>query len=119
TRQLLAVLANSPSAVQRQKAADELANSTANRDADVIQALITAARRDPMPSGRSACGRCLVRIRGNTLPGMNALVELKNDTDAAVRTEAEQALFQLASCTPGSRATSATQPIIATTPRGN
>jgi HEAT repeat protein len=61
----------------------------------VVESLTKSARDDPAATVRAACVHALAHMKVNT-PDVTALMQgLKNDRDARVRHEAEQALDAL------------------------
>jgi HEAT repeat protein len=87
----VAVLANSPSAEQREMAAHTLGAFDRWGDMTVVQGLITAARRDSVPQVRAASVRALGRMSNRSAAVLSAVHALRGDPDPLVRSEAERA----------------------------
>ncbi len=93
TPQLLAVLRDSLYPSQREWAADSLASQRGSQSqAQVVSALISAAKDDPAPTVRAGCVRAIAQLQITSTPAVAALQALKNDPDARVRREVELAL---------------------------
>src|SRR5262249_55631420 len=94
--QLIFKLKESLDPSQREWAAERLSVQDARKNTEVVPAVVQAAREDPAPTVRAGCIRALVRLKANSEPVVEALRALKNDSDAHVQHEAEQALATLA-----------------------
>jgi hypothetical protein len=81
---------------QREWAAERLSGQDARKNGEMVPALVQGAREDPAPTVRAGCIRALVRLKANSEPVVEALRALKNDRDAHVQHEAEEALATLA-----------------------
>jgi hypothetical protein len=92
---LLGILQQSPYPAQRSWAANELATYNWRAQPHVLQIMLLAARQDPAASVRANCVYCLGRMNASTEPVVNTLLALKNDADASVRQEVDQALNRL------------------------
>jgi len=93
--QLLATLKDSLYPSQREMAVEQLRERNWRMQPQVVESLTKSARDDPAATVRAACVRALGYMKVNT-PDVAALVQgLKNDRDARVRHEAEQALDAL------------------------
>jgi hypothetical protein len=99
-QELMVTLRDSLYPSQREWAADQLSAPMWQNDAQVVQALTTAAKEDPAPLVRAGCVHALARMRINTVPVVAVVQALKNDPDPRVRTEAEQALSDLGVTSP-------------------
>jgi hypothetical protein len=110
TPRLLALLRESLYPSQREWAADCLAGHDGRREPQVVQGLLAAAREDPAATVRAGCVRSLARLKVNTPPVVAAVRALKDDADALVRQEAEQALAGLEAA-PAPRMDSAVRPV--------
>lgn len=93
--QLLGVLFQSPYPAQREWAALNLAALDLRAEPEVLQALLTAAQKDPAASVRAGCVQCMVRQNLTAQPVLQTLHTLKSDPDPRVRTDAEHALIRL------------------------
>jgi hypothetical protein len=82
---LLKMLEESDYPSQREWAADQLAVQSARSSPQVVDALMTAARKDPAATVRSCCVRCLARIGVQTTPMTSLLKDLQKDPDPRVR----------------------------------
>jgi hypothetical protein len=81
----------------REWAAENLADANAQMHPEVVDALLNGARHDSAPSVRAACVRSLAKLNSRTDAVVSTLHSLKDDTDARVRHEVEQALATLGS----------------------
>ncbi len=102
--QLMSVLQQSPYPAQREWAALNLASQDPRAHPEVVDALLTAARKDPAASVRVGCVACLgtvlarqphLMLGANAPPVLSTLHALKSDSDPRVRQEAEHALIHL------------------------
>jgi hypothetical protein len=93
--QLMGVLRDSLYPSERECAADALAKVDWRTNPHVVQAIVTAARQDPAPTVRAACVHCLAGMNANTVAVLETVRALRMDTDARVRSEAEQAMISL------------------------
>jgi hypothetical protein len=99
--QLLAVLRDSLYPSQREWAADSLAAQRGSHSQpQVVAGLLSAAKEDPAPTVRAGCVRAIAQLKINTLPAVAVVQSLKNDPDARVRREVEQALPVLTAVQP-------------------
>jgi hypothetical protein len=93
--QLLATLKDSLYPSQRETAVEQLRELNWRMQPQVVESLTKSARDDPAATVRAACVHALAHMKVNT-PDVTALMQgLKNDRDARVRHEAEQALDAL------------------------
>lgn len=92
---------------QREQAAEKLASCDWRTNEMVVPALLQGAREDPAATVRIACINSLTKMKADTLPVVMAMQALKNDADARVRHQAEEALKVLA---PNLKATPAMTP---------
>lgn len=106
-QQWLGVLYASPYPAQREWAAMNLAAVDIQSSPDVLQALLTAAKKDPAATVRAGCVQCLARQNLTSQPVLTTLHALASDPDPRVRTEAEQSLIRLT----GSHSTPTPRPI--------
>jgi hypothetical protein len=93
--QLLEMLENSMYPSQREWAADKLATYDWRTHNTVVQALVTAAGKDPAATVRAACVRALGKMNVTTVPVITTIQALKSDHDLRVRQEVEQTLAVL------------------------
>jgi len=93
--QLTAMLRDSLYPSQRMLAAEGLTDYDWHYYPQVVQALLVAARDDPAPLVRASCVSCFAKMNVKSQPVLNVLNTLRNDADARVRQEAEQALARL------------------------
>lgn len=93
--QLLLVLRNSIYPFQREWAVDNLSNIDWRSNPEVVQALMSAARKDPAPTVRVMCIRSLVKMKVDTVPVVTTIQALRTDPDPRVEHEAQVALGQL------------------------
>ncbi len=94
--QMIATLRDALYPSQRESAAEKLSGYDWKTNEAAVQALLQAAREDPAPTVRASCVHALARMKAATLPVVSAIRALKNDADARVRHEAEEALSVLA-----------------------
>ena len=80
----------------REWAAEELGKCDWRTQPEVLNTLMSAARSDPAPMVRACCVKSLARMKANTLPVVQTVQALKNDSDPRVRAEVERALAVLA-----------------------
>ena len=90
--QMLAVLRGSIMPSERERAVQMLSQCNWHAEPEAVAAIMMAAKTDPAPAVRVSCVRALARMKVNTMPAYETLVELKNDKDVRVRQEAEQTL---------------------------
>ena len=95
TPQLLGTLKDSLYPSQREWAVEQLSSLSWKTHADVLMALLTAAREDPAATVRASCVRCLGKMKANCPPAVATLQGLKSDSDPRVQREVEQALSML------------------------
>jgi hypothetical protein len=88
---LVAILATSPSAEQREFAAHTLGAFDRWADQTVIHSLVTAARRDQVPQVRAASVRALGRMSNRSALVLSTVHAMRGDPDPLVRSEAERA----------------------------
>jgi hypothetical protein len=93
--QTLATLKDALGPSQREMAAEQLGELNWRMQPQVVESLTKAAREDPAATVRAACVRALARMQANTAEVVAAVRDLKNDRDARVRQEAEEALGTL------------------------
>ncbi len=90
--QMMAMLRGSIMPSEREYAAVMLSQCNWHAEPEAVAAITTAAKSDPAPAVRVCCIKALARMKVNTMPVYEALVELKTDKDLGVRQEAEQTL---------------------------
>jgi hypothetical protein len=88
----MTVLRDSAYPAQREWAAMNLASQDLRMHAEILTALLTAARQDSAPTVRAACIHGLARQRVNGEAFLTCLNALKKDSDPRVRLEVDQAL---------------------------
>lgn len=93
--ELVATLKDAMLPSQREWAADRLSRTDWKTHAEIVPALLAAAKDDPAPLVRTSCVRCLAKLKANTPAVLTVLECLKTDADAGVRDEATQALAKL------------------------
>jgi hypothetical protein len=93
--QMLNVLQLAPTANERVWAAINLVNVDWHENPQMVQALVTCARRDSASAVRIECVRSLAKVGANIPPVMATLDVLRADSDAMVRLEANLALNRL------------------------
>jgi hypothetical protein len=93
--QLMLTMKDSVYPSYREWAAEALAGGNNCQNAQVVDALIAAAKDDPAASVRSACVRCLVKMKVSTPSAVATIQGLKGDPDPRVRTAASEALASL------------------------
>jgi hypothetical protein len=91
----LEMLSHAVNPMQREWAADNLAEANWRSNPEVVTALLKAAREDSVGLVRAACVRSLAKMHINTVPVVQTIQALKTDTDPRVRHEVEQALSRL------------------------
>lgn len=94
-QQLLVVLRNSIYPFQREWAVDNLSNVDWRSNPEVVQALMSAARKDAAPTVRVMCIRSLVKMKVDTVPVVTTIQALRSDPDPRVEHEAQAALTAL------------------------
>jgi hypothetical protein len=77
---------------EREMAADSLAACDGRTHPHVVQALTTAATKDPAATVRAGCVRALAKMGVNTAPVLGVVQSLKSDADPRVRQAADEAL---------------------------
>jgi hypothetical protein len=93
--QLLAALKDSLCPSERETAAEQLSELNWRMQPLVVESLMKSAREDPAPTVRAACVHALAHMKVDT-PAACALVrDLRSDSDALVRQEADEALSAL------------------------
>jgi hypothetical protein len=115
-QQLTAMLHDALYPSQRESAAEKLATFDWKQTDAAVQALTQAVRNDPAATVRAACIHSLARMKANTMPVVSAIQAAKNDADARVRTEAEEALAVLAPKAAAPAAPRTIQPVSAVSP---
>jgi hypothetical protein len=95
--QLLKVLQESPYPAQREWAASTLATYDHRAYPDVVPVLLAIAKADPAATVRASCVYSLGRMKVASEAVTSTLYTLRNDGDARVRQEVEQALVRLSS----------------------
>lgn len=103
TPRLLSALRESLMPSERQMAADQLRRVDWVGDPRVVPALVQAAEKDPAPMVRVSCLRALGQMKASTLPVVQALERLRDDTDIRVREEAHLTLAALKTGEPKKR----------------
>jgi hypothetical protein len=93
--QLLVTLREAAQVEQRVWAADVLGACDGWSCPKVVEGLVNAARTDKSAAVRAVCVHSLARMNVRTLSVLSTVQALKNDSDAKVRTAAEQALRTL------------------------
>jgi hypothetical protein len=93
--QLMLTMKDSVYPSYREWAAEALASGNNCQNAQVVDALIATAKDDPAASVRSACVRCLVKMKVSTPSAVATMHGLKGDPDPRVRTAASEALASL------------------------
>jgi hypothetical protein len=93
--ELLMTLQTSLYPSQREWAVDRLTACDWHADSRIVDGLVKSARTDPAPLVRAGCLRALARMRAASEVTLAAARELKADTDARVRQEAETTLGAL------------------------
>jgi hypothetical protein len=93
--QLVSMMEESLYPSQREWAAENLAAYDWHMHPHVVQALLTAAAKDPAATVRTCCVRTLAKMNVNTVPVITGLKDLKGDTDPRVRQAVEDALVSL------------------------
>lgn len=88
----LAVLKRSIYPFQREWAVESLAGTDWQNHPEVLQAVLTSAKRDAAPTVRAECVRTLVRKHVATAEAMAVIQELRSDPDPRVVHEAVAAL---------------------------
>jgi hypothetical protein len=89
---LLAVLRDAPDAEARDWAAGRLQHVNWRSHPEVVQALVSAALKDPTPAVRTSCIRSLNQMDAQATNVLTALDTLLADRDPAVKQAAEEAL---------------------------
>lgn len=117
-QQLLVVLRNSIYPFQREWAVDNLSNVDWRSNPEVVQALMSAARKDAAPTVRVMCIRALVKMKVDTVPVVTAIQALRSDPDPRVEHEAQAALTALGHAQQASASTGSIQPASMTTTGG-
>jgi hypothetical protein len=93
--QLLGILQESLYPSQREWAVESLAGYDWRTHPHIVEALVTAAAKDPAATVRTECVRALGKMNVNTLPVVNAVQALKGDADPRVRQAVEDTLATL------------------------
>ena len=84
---------------QREAAAMELANRAYASNPMVINGLVAALQTDPAATVRSSAARALARLGTTREEVVQALRQQRQDTDARVRLEVDNAILKLTSAT--------------------
>jgi hypothetical protein len=84
---------------QREAAAMELANRSYASNPLVISSLVAALQTDPAPTVRSSAARSLARLGVTREEVVQALRQQRQDSDARVRLEVDNAILKLTSAT--------------------
>src|SRR5258708_35836378 len=82
--------------LQREWAANQLAELDWRTQPQVVDSLVQAAKDDPAASVRAGCIHGLARMNVGTPPVIAAISSLRTDPDARVQHEASQAMAKLA-----------------------
>jgi hypothetical protein len=90
--QMLAMLRGSVMPSERERAVMMLSQFNWHAQPEAVAAIMIAAKSDPAPMVRVSCVRALARMKVNTMPAYETLMELKTDKDIRVRQEVEQTL---------------------------
>lgn len=98
--QVVQTLRQSPYPEYRDWAADNLSTVDGLAHPEVVQALVSGARSDQVPTVRAACVRALGKMRCGTMVVMNTMQAAKTDPDSRVRHEADTALQLLSGVDP-------------------
>lgn len=98
-QQAVSTLKNALLPSEREMAAMELANRTFARNPEVVEALVLALRNDPAPAVRGCAARSLAKLGTSHSEVVQALHNQRQDTDARVRLEVDNAILQLTSAT--------------------
>jgi len=93
--QVIQVMRESPYPAQREWAANTLGTYDLKAHPAVIQVLLMTAQQDPAPTVRAACVYSLGRMKAGGESVLATLNSLRNDGDAQVRQEVEQAILRL------------------------
>jgi hypothetical protein len=93
--QLVKVLHESAYPAQREWAANTLATYDYRVHPDIVLVLLEIAQHDPAATVRASCVYSLGRMKAASEPVISTLYTLRNDGDARVRQEVEQALARL------------------------
>jgi hypothetical protein len=80
---------------EREWAATCLSKNDWRAHPEVVEALMTAARKDPAATVRAECVRCLAAMKVNSLPVMQTMSSMKDDSDPRVRKEVQHAIATL------------------------
>lgn len=89
------VLKESPYPAQREWAANNLSTVDVRQHPEVVAILLDCAKRDPAATVRAGCVYNLSRLGVNSEPIVNTLNMLRQDSDARVRQEVEQAFQRM------------------------
>jgi hypothetical protein len=92
---LLTTLKQSMYPSEREMAAEQLSESSAHQQPEIVQCLVSSAKADPAATVRAACVRALARANANSAEAIAVLRELKNDRDPRVRQEAAESLAMM------------------------
>src|SRR5207247_8963331 len=93
--QLIKVLMESPYPAQREWAAQSLTSYDWRAQPQIVSALVNSASQDPAASVRAGSVYCLGRMGASVESVRDTLQTLRNDGDARVRQEVDQALVRL------------------------
>lgn len=95
TQQLLMTLQKAVIPFQREWAAQQLGNVEWRSHPEVVEGLLTTARKDANPSVKVMCIRSLARMKVDTMPVVTTIQAMQSDPDPRVEYEARQALAYL------------------------
>ena len=90
--ELMTMLKDSLYPSQREWAADQLTSPAHSGNPAVVDALVTAAQKDPAPLVRAGCVHSLAKMKSTHPAVVAALQALRGDVDPRVQKEANQAL---------------------------
>ena len=98
-RQAIATLKNALLPSEREAATMELANRSLASNPEVVGALVLALQTDPAPAVRGSAARSLAKLGTTREEVVQALKNQRQDNDARVRLEVDNAILQLTSAT--------------------
>jgi len=98
-RQAISTLKNALLPSEREAATMELANRSFAGNPEVVGALVLALQTDPAPAVRGSAARSLAKLGASREEVVQALKNQRQDNDARVRLEVDNAILQLTSAT--------------------
>jgi hypothetical protein len=98
-RQAISTLKNALLPSEREAATMELANRSFAGNPEVLGALVLALQADPAPAVRGSAARSLAKLGASREEVVQALKNQRQDNDARVRLEVDNAILQLTSAT--------------------